>query len=649
MNIPKTAISMDLRKFRQSGFKEEFILDGGIYVPREMQIEAIHEHQDSRYAMIVGPTGNGKSKAIWTISMIQLNRKLIRKAVVLVPQTIIGKSYDDGIMRVDGIGDVEWIVAPKDRLTSPTTSDIVKTAHVKEFLRSKRKTLVCTYHSFVAAYKSLSKKDKKALFAGVMVWVDECHHLAFAKNGQRAEFNCLGHIIDELLENVPTCRIGMATATYCRGDLGAILKPETYSKFKVYEYSYDRYFKAMKYLETFEFKFIPYQRKKGEFPPAKIIAEMFDKWNAKTIAYVPSVNSSCSHGKDHEVQKIMEALGTDEAGKTEYPEDENGIIHITRPDGTKLKVMNLVAEEGRNVKKAYIEEIRNDKDPEIRERNRQKLDMIIALGMFKEGADWEFAERSVIIGYRGSLVEMVQITGRLFRDIPGKKHVEVNNLIEATLATQTDEFEGDLNKVMLSIFGVMLMEDVFSPIRMESERSDKPGSKDGYFDYLAAAIPADKRQDFFGSVFSDVINKLKNCNDGAVVERFRDEEFEGIVKKHLKDGGFDDSHLDLISEKVWRMFTRRGLRTQGLDINDVGIKIIRRSNPLAGIVEYLSDKRNSESLEMIKKAFQDSRITPEEWVHIAELLEKKNGGSLPCNSEMIRMREHNSFMAELNK
>ena len=604
MRIEKVAIKKDFRKFRKSGFKPERVPEGVDCIAREMQVESITALKDAKYPMWQAPTGCGKSKAITAVASLQQKNHGIRHTIILTPQTIQGKSYNDNTMWVQGIGKVEWVVSPMDRLTSPTTSDLVKREQLIEFLRSGRKNLVCTYSTFILAYKSLSEAERFELLSDGFICVDECHHLAFSRNGQRAEFNELGRIVDEVIEKIPTCRVGMATATFCRGDLGAILKPETFAKFTNYDYAYDRYFAQMEHLESFEFKFIPYRRKRGKYQPAKIISDMFNEWNAKTIIYVPNVNSSCSHGKHHEVQKILEGLGKDKNGKFDYPEDENGVIQVARKNGKKLRVINLVEENGRDAKKAYIDDIRSNKDPVVRQENKDKLDVIIALGMFKEGADWEFAERSFIIGYRGSLVELVQITGRLFRDVPGKKHVQVVHLIEATLGTEKSEFHGDLNKMMIAVFGVMLMENIFDPIRLESERViGKNGRKDGYVDFLDIAVPEDRRQDFLASIFQEVICRLKTCRDDDVVEKFRDDEFDNIVEKHLDAGGFNKDHLKEIADKVWRMVARNRLQILGVDIDNIDIKLIKMANPMLGLSYYLTDKLEDADLSMIKSAF----------------------------------------------
>ena len=47
--------------------------------------------------------------------------------------------------------------------------------------------------------------------------------------------------------------------------------------------------------------------------------------------------------------------------------------------------------------------------------NRDHVDIIIALGMAKEGFDWIWCQHALTIGYRASLTEIVQIIGRATR------------------------------------------------------------------------------------------------------------------------------------------------------------------------------------------------------------------------------------------
>jgi superfamily II DNA or RNA helicase len=61
--------------------------------------------------------------------------------------------------------------------------------------------------------------------------------------------------------------------------------------------------------------------------------------------------------------------------------------------------------------------------------NRDYVDIIIALGMAKEGFDWIWCDHALTVGYRSSLTEIVQIIGRATRDAPGKTRARFTNLI----------------------------------------------------------------------------------------------------------------------------------------------------------------------------------------------------------------------------
>ena len=69
-------------------------------------------------------------------------------------------------------------------------------------------------------------------------------------------------------------------------------------------------------------------------------------------------------------------------------------------DGRLLKVADLVNDDATRVKtQDYLANI-NDRDD---------MDIIIALGMAKEGFDWVYCEHVLTIGYRGSMTEVIQI------------------------------------------------------------------------------------------------------------------------------------------------------------------------------------------------------------------------------------------------
>lgn len=94
--------------------------------------------------------------------------------------------------------------------------------------------------------------------------------------------------------------------------------------------------------------------------------------------------------------------------------------------------------------------------------DRAKVDLIIALGMAKEGFDWVWCEHALTIGYRSSLTEIIQIIGRATRDAPGKRHAQFTNLV-AEPGVETGVVTDAVNDMLKAISGALLMEQVLQP------------------------------------------------------------------------------------------------------------------------------------------------------------------------------------------
>jgi hypothetical protein len=101
------------------------------------------------------------------------------------------------------------------------------------------------------------------------------------------------------------------------------------------------------------------------------------------------------------------------------------------------------------------------KDPAQKD-NRDHVDIIIALGMAKEGFDWIWCEHALTIGYRSSLTEVVQIIGRATRDAPGKDRTRFTNLIAEPAAGEAEVIEA-VNDTLKAIAASLLMEQVLAP------------------------------------------------------------------------------------------------------------------------------------------------------------------------------------------
>ena len=133
----------------------------------------------------------------------------------------------------------------------------------------------------------------------------------------------------------------------------------------------------------------------------------------------------------------------------ELPADKGGRI---------VKVADLV-DDGDAAKRTKV--LSALKDPAQR-GTRDHVDIIIALGMAKEGFDWIWCEHALTIGYRSSLTEIVQIIGRSTRDASGKETSRFTNLIAEPDATEAAVVDA-VNDTLKAIAASLLMEQVLAP------------------------------------------------------------------------------------------------------------------------------------------------------------------------------------------
>ena len=127
------------------------------------------------------------------------------------------------------------------------------------------------------------------------------------------------------------------------------------------------------------------------------------------------------------------------------------------PEGRLLRIADLVDDEP--AKRDKVSSALKDPAHKI---NRDHVDIIIALGMAKEGFDWIWCEHALTVGYRTSLTEIVQIIGRATRDAKGKTKARFTNLIAEPDASEEAVTEA-VNDTLKAIAASLLMEQVLAP------------------------------------------------------------------------------------------------------------------------------------------------------------------------------------------
>ena len=421
---------------------------------RPMQ-ERAYQKRGEQYLLIKSPPASGKSRALMFIALDKLENQGLKQAIIVVPEKSIGASFHDEPLSQFGFW-ADWHVEPKWNLCdAPGGDNGGKVNAVKKFLESDAKVLVCTHATFRFAVDKFGIEA----FDDRLIAVDEFHHVSANPD------NRLGDHVRQLMTRDKTHIVAM-TGSYFRGDAEAVLHPEDESKFDTVTYTYYEQLNGYQYLKQLDIGYYFYA---GSYTDE--IMQVLNP-SEKTILHIPNVNSrESTKDKIREVEHIIEELG-----EWQGIDPQTGFQLVKTTDGTILKIADLVDDDPAKRDKVATAL----KDP-TQKHNRDHVDIIIALGMAKEGFDWIWCEHALTIGYRSSLTEIVQIIGRATRDAPGKIRSRFTNLIAEPDATEAAVTEA-VNDTLKAIAASLLMEQVLAP-RFEFKPKRPDNQPTPGFDY----------------------------------------------------------------------------------------------------------------------------------------------------------------------
>ena len=407
---------------------------------RAMQ-ERAYAKRGEQYLLIKSPPASGKSRALMFIALDKLNNQGLQQAIIVVPERSIGGSFADEPLSQYGFY-WDWQVAPQWNLCNAPGVDDVKVAKSKvdavaKFLGSADKILVCTHATFRFAVEELGVQA----FDNRLIAIDEFHHVSSNPD------NKLGSQLGAFIARDKVHLVAM-TGSYFRGDSEAVLGPVDEAKFETITYTYYEQLNGYQWLKSLDIGYFFYT---GAYVDA--VAKVLDP-ALKTIVHIPNVNARESlKDKEREVNEIMHGLG-----EWTGIDPATGFHLVQASDGRTLKVADLVDDSDQARRSRVLTAL---KDP-AQKNNRDHVDVIIALGMAKEGFDWIWCEHALTIGYRSSLTEIVQIIGRATRDAEGKERSRFTNLIAEPAADQAAVAEA-VNDMLKAISASLLMEQVLAP------------------------------------------------------------------------------------------------------------------------------------------------------------------------------------------
>ena len=612
---------------------------------RDMQ-EKAYEQREAKYLLLKAPPASGKSRALMFIALDKLINQGVKKVIVAVPERSISGSFANTDLEQFGFF-ANWDVKEKNNLCT-TADSKSKVTSFKEFLDSDEKILICTHATLRFAFDQLNESK----FNDILLAIDEFHHVS--ADGE----NKLGEVLRNLIEKSSVQIIAM-TGSYFRGDSVPVLLPEDEAKFTKVTYNYYEQLNGYEYLKSLGIGYHFYQ---GRYTSA--INEILDT-DKKTILHIPSPNAGEStKDKYKEVDTILDIIGDTENMEI----DEHGIMHIKRhSDGKILKVADLVNDDKKEREKVitYLRSITSVDD----------MDLIIALGMAKEGFDWPYCEHALTVGYRGSLTEVIQIIGRATRDSENKTTAQFTNLI-AQPDAKNDEVKLSVNNMLKAITSSLLMEQVLAPSFKFKPRfdNDKEPPKKGELKIRGFKTPTSKKvndiiesdlNDLKASILQDP-QMLKAMPGNIEPEVINEVLIPKIIKVKYPD--LDEEEVKELSQYVVidsvvrnaKLTGDRKIITMGskfINIDELSIDLINSINPFQQAFEILSKQVTTGVLKLIGESIEATRInmTKEEAVILYNLIPKfkEQHNRLPnINTEDLkekRMAEALIFLNNLRR
>lgn len=475
---------------------------------RAMQ-ERAYQKRGEQYLLIKSPPASGKSRALMFIALDKLANQGIKQAIIVVPERSIGASFHDEPLSQSGFW-ADWKVEPWWNLCdAPGTDNGGKVDSVKAFLESGDKVLVCTHASFRFAVDKFGVEA----FDDRVIAVDEFHHVSSNPD------NKLGAHLAEFVTRGKTHIVAM-TGSYFRGDAEAVLHPEDEAKFESVTYTYYEQLNGYQYLKQLDIGYYFYA---GSYSDE--ILNVLNP-NEKTIVHIPNVNSREST-KD-KIKEVEHIIG--ELGEWQGTDPKTGFQLVKTADGRILKIADLVDDEP-----SKREQVAAALRDSTQKDNRDYVDIIIALGMAKEGFDWIWCEHALTVGYRSSLTEIVQIIGRATRDAPGKTRTRFTNLIAEPDASEAAVTEA-VNDTLKAIAASLLMEQVlaprfeFKPKRPENEPTEGFDYGEGGYDPTKCNVGVNEQT---GQIQMEIKGLVEPKSDEAV--RICQEDLNELITAFVQD------------------------------------------------------------------------------------------------------------------
>ena len=539
---------------------------------RPSQAKAFWALRRKQCGLLNAPTGWGKTHLLKGLVSDDLIHDRRRRAVIAVPQRVIAYGFTRR----------QWFKLPTSEcvkwasVLDLTSGSAPKQRRLREFLlgQSRERVAITTHMGLALAYGSIPVNQRQRVWEHLLAVVDEAHHIRAGK-----EANLLGTAVREALETGdPTTRLLLATAFFFRGDGLAILPQEQLSRFERWILPLDQHWRSFQHIRHYRYDFVAFKGSPFVEMDALLKAEQ-----PPTLIYLPPDGHRLYLGesKRDTVERVLEIA--------------------YRRYARSWAILDLTTTRDRAQKLKWLA------------RNSDRVGVVLAVGMMREGADWPECSRVIDLNPSGSDQDRSQRFGRMLRDVLGKHLVSYYSFFPHITLSPEKTQRDELAALYSHFHGALLLENAISPVRVTSD----DGSADD--DESEGAGRGRQRQAY------DLLGEL----DRVTQERVLRESYEALISVAAERGevqpdlalgtlvrvlggiGIHYNDRVALARQVVLLMRRRS--SPGFRANDLaGAEFARiwRTDALSGLVHYSAGFGGARTFAEVRAAM---RTDQDQW------------------------------------
>lgn len=194
------------------------------------------------------------------------------------------------------------------------------------------------------------------------------------------------------------------------------------------------------------------------------------------------------------------------------------------------------------------------------------IDVILTVGLFREGADWIQAQRVIDLIPTGSDQDRNQRFGRIIRDYPGKNFVSYFSFFPVVTDGSVDDQRKYLSKIYAHFHASLILENALTPIKMPQYYNDnhRAGGNQGRPIDLLGRYNQDKQE----SILSDSCDALITLTADCLAENRKpsSDEARDTIISILQEHGVNED-VEQTAKQIVLLIRRRS--NINLDVDEL--------------------------------------------------------------------------------